>query len=146
MAVSDFLAPTVTAAVISAAMSYVVTKRTATSTIESAVINAAVEREKLAHSREEFRAERRDKALSHLIVLTERMEIVANAEIVTEVREAAAREARPALAAVVITLRDDARESPLVSDLLEALLGQDLKRAAEIWPQVRHGIMSGTLS
>jgi len=133
------------AAVISAAMSYAVTRATAKSTIESAAIGADVEREKLAHAREEFQASRRDKALNHLIALTERMEIVANAEIVTEIRQDAARKAQGSLAAVVITLRDDAPESPLIDDLLEALRVKDLERAAEIWSRVRSSITSGRL-
>ena len=79
------------------------------------------------------------------MALTERMEIVANAEIVTEIRQDAAREAQAPLAAVVITLRDDARESPLVDDLLEALRMKNLERAAEIWAVVRGSITSGRL-
>jgi hypothetical protein len=94
---SDFVAPTVIAAVIGGGMSYLVAKATAKSTIESAGISAAVEREKLAHSREAWRASRRDKALDHLIALDEQMEIAANIQIVVDTREGAAREPRRCL-------------------------------------------------
>jgi hypothetical protein len=145
VALSDFVAPTVIAAVIGGGMSYLVAKATAKSTIESASISATVEREKLAHSREEWRASRRDKALNHLIALNGRMEIVANTEIVVDSREGAAREAQTSLAAVVLTLRDDAGDSGRVNDLVKALRLQNLERAVEIWSEVRDSLMSGKL-
>jgi hypothetical protein len=53
---SEFVAPAVTAALVSGAASYFVSKATARSMVDSARIAADVEREKLAHTRDAWRA------------------------------------------------------------------------------------------
>jgi hypothetical protein len=143
---SGFVAPVVTAAAVSGALSYLVAKTTARSTVASARIGATVEREKLDHSREARRAQRRDQASKDLIALTEQMEIVANREILRAARDDAARKARLALVAVVITLQDDTGDSPRVTGLVDALKQRDLERATGIWAAVSAKLIAGKLA
>lgn len=145
MALSDIGASTIVAVVVGGATSYLVAKVTAKSTVESAVIGATVEREKLAHSRETWRASRRDKVLGQVRTLNEHMEIVASPEIVSQAREEVALQARTSLEIIVFTLQDEAVDNHRVDELLEALRLQDLKRAVEIWADVRSSIMAGKL-
>jgi len=126
-------------------MSYAVARATAGSTIASAGIGAAVEREKLHHTREAWLASRRDQALRHLVELAEQMEIVANAKILLTVRRGAAGKARSALTAIVVILHDDSIDAPRVTELVEALSHGELESVAGIWPTISSRLMAGKL-
>jgi hypothetical protein len=139
---SDFVAPTVVATGLSSAASFFVARATARSTVRTAEIGAAVERDKLAHTREQFRATRRDMARGDVLRLNERMEYVANAEAVLSVRTEAAREAHRLLLGVAMILGDEATGGDRVDELLTALQAAALDRAAALWPDVRQTIRS----
>jgi hypothetical protein len=142
----SLVAPVVTAATVSGAMSYVVARTTARSTIASADIGAAVEREKLHHTREAWLASRRDQASTDLIELAEQMEIVANGNVLLAARQRAAKRARSALTAIVITLHDDSIDAPRVTELAEALRRGELELATRVWPSIAPGLMAGRLA
>jgi hypothetical protein len=143
---SDFVAPAVTSAAVSGGTSLVVARLTARSAIGAAEIGAAVERERLAHSRQAWQASRRDRALADVLKLDEQMEVVANVEIVAEVRNEAAAKAHRALVAVALTLQDDATANTRINELREALRSRDLERAAGLWRHLRSRVLEGRLA
>jgi hypothetical protein len=142
----SLVAPVVTAATVSGAMSYVVARMAARSTIAGADIGAAVEREKLHHTREAWLASRRDQASRDLIELAEQMEIVANGNVLLAARQRAAKRARSALTAIVITLHDDSIDAPRVTELVEALRRGELVRATRVWSRISSKLMAGKLA
>jgi hypothetical protein len=142
MAVADYLGPTVVAAGISGAMAYFVARATANATVKTAQIGAGVERDKLAHSRTQYRDTRRDLALQNLLACSEQMQRVANTEVRFDVRASAAREAHRQLLAVVMILADDVAPDPRINELLAALDGGTVNDAIRLWPPVRSLIVS----
>jgi hypothetical protein len=145
VAVSDFVAPTVVATALSAGAAWLVAKATAKSAIKTAEIGASVERDKLAHTREQFRATRRDLALDDLGDLDERMWSVTNPLVSTEVRLKAAQEAHSLLLRVVMVLSDEAVAGRNVNELLSALQEARLEHAARLWPGVLEAITASRL-
>jgi hypothetical protein len=70
------------------------------------------------------------------------MEYVANTDVLLDVRAEAAREAHRLLLGVAMILGDDAAGGDRVDDLLTALHRGDLKRATDLWPEVRRTIVA----
>lgn len=128
----DVLTPAIVAALIGGVTSYSVARTTTRSTTR-------VEREKLAHSR-------REKAISFVLSLNEHMDVVANEEVLEDLRRSAAREAHTSLVAVHLTLQAGDGESSTVNELLHALRApQELDAAVHLWRGMRDDINAGRL-
>lgn len=96
-----------------------------------------MERERLAHERERFRAQRQDLAREDFLRAGELLGQVALTELRLEVRQQQAREARRAMLKVELIVGEV--DAPELEELLDALNGASetqLDRAVELWPEV----------
>jgi hypothetical protein len=113
-------------------------------TLGSARIAAAVEDRKLAHEKDKYGDERRDKLRRDFFAASEAMTVVRLGQATSNTRRVYAQKARAALVAVRLTIRGPLKEPKfdrLLTELDRARSDADLDSASELWPDVEKAIL-----